>query len=305
MLNKDNNHENLLYCVYYHYSSFGRGILQNADADEIIMGQETGRLNPSPSNKRGNMRFISFSLMIILFIKGLTCLCCAYERGAHKFGRMEEKSGLTPLFTDNADCIKIASPYGSSTRYDGSQRPDFRFNGRHGGIDLSLPEGTPLLALANGTIVAKGEGWQMEGIYLWMRHSPDDTGLPYWIYSKYQHLNSIPELQVGARVNVGQVVAHSGSTGTTGGHYGMEGYPHLHFSIMKTLSGKYKIAGSRIIAPDATLMDPLFIYQSPRHKNTSSGNHTNETKTIAVPYISTDGTIVPEGARIIWPVACH
>ncbi|MBI2087691.1 MAG: hypothetical protein HYT78_02995, partial [Deltaproteobacteria bacterium] len=37
--------------------------------------------------------------------------------------------------------------------------------GYHGGIDVSLAEGTPLLALAAGTVVSKGEGGQMEVIY--------------------------------------------------------------------------------------------------------------------------------------------
>jgi len=131
---------------------------------------------------------------------------------------MIRSSGLQPVFPDGAVCLEIASPFGSQTRYDGSPRPKWRFGGYHGGIDVSLAEGTPLLAVAAGTMVSKGEGGQMEGIYLWLRHSPENTALTYWVYSKYQHLQSLPELPIGAKVVAGQVVARSGKTGTTGGH---------------------------------------------------------------------------------------
>jgi murein DD-endopeptidase MepM/ murein hydrolase activator NlpD len=134
------------------------------------------------------------------------------------------------VFPAEARCPGIASPFGSRTRYDGSLRPKWAFGGHHGGIDISLAEGVPLLALAAGTVVSKGEGGQLEGIYLWLRHSPEETGLPYWVYSKYQHLQSPSELPMGAKVAVGQVLARSGKTGTVGGHYGASGYPHLHLT---------------------------------------------------------------------------
>mgnify|MGYP001564167371 FL=1 len=102
---------------------------------------------------------------------------------------MIRPSGLQAVLPDEVRCPEIASPFGSETRYDGSRRPSWEFGGYHGGIDISLAEGTPLLALAAGTVVNKGEGGRMEGNYLWLRHSPEDTGLAYWVYSKYQHLN--------------------------------------------------------------------------------------------------------------------
>jgi len=49
-------------------------------------------------------------------------------------------------------------------------------------------EGTPLLAIAAGEVIASGEGGRLEGFFIWLRHSPDDTDLPFWTYSKYQHL---------------------------------------------------------------------------------------------------------------------
>lgn len=64
-----------------------------------------------------------------------------------------------------------------------------------------------------------------------LRHTPDDTGLPVYIYSKYKHFDAMPDLEIGDRVKMGQVLRASGRTGTIGGHYGDKGYPHLRMSI--------------------------------------------------------------------------
>ena len=225
----------------------------------------------------------------------------AFAKAPVRTSRMEAPSGLLPVFPAKARCVEISSPYGSRTRYDGSKRPTFRFGGRHGGIDLSLAENTPLLAVAGGTVISKGEGSQMEGIYLWLRHPPEETGLPYWIYSKYQHLNAPPILPIGAKVAAGQVVAYSGKTGTTGGYYGVDGYPHLHLSILKSPQGKYKLNGSFVMAPDSTLIDPLWIY----FETTLIHKDPTASKTVIIPYMSADGRISPQNARVVWPVACR
>jgi murein DD-endopeptidase MepM/ murein hydrolase activator NlpD len=204
-------------------------------------------------------------------------------------------SGLQPVFPPQARCPEVASPYGSRTRYDGSFRPTWAFGGYHGGIDITLAEGTPLLALAAGTVVSKGEGGMLEGIYLWLRHSPEDTGLGYWVYSKYQHLESLPELEAGAKVAMGQVVARSGSTGTVGKHYGTSGYPHLHLTTRRSSSG------AEPVGPRATqgsrLFDPLAIYHE-------AGRSPTEARAVPIPYASTDGKVAPSGTRVVWPVAC-
>ncbi|MBI2091367.1 MAG: M23 family metallopeptidase [Deltaproteobacteria bacterium] len=165
------------------------------------------------------------------------------------------------------------------------------------GGNLGATEGTPLLALAAGTVVSKGEGGQLEGIYLWLRHSPEDTGLTYWVYSKYQHLQSFPQLPIGAKVVAGEVVARSGKTGTTGGHYGAFGYPHLHLTTRKSPSGEYQVMGSGMPAPGSHLIDPLVIYHEAAAKAQKSE--------VTIPYVTTDGRIWPQGTRVVWPVACR
>ena len=213
-------------------------------------------------------------------------------------------SGLQPAFPARVHCPEIASPFGSQTRYDGSVRPQWAFGGYHGGIDITLAEGTPLLALAAGTVASKGEGGMMEGIYLWLRHSPEDSGLAYWVYSKYQHLESLPELEVGAKVAMGQRVARSGKSGTVGGHYGASGYPHLHLGTGKSSSGDESV-GPRGGTRGLRLFDPLAIYHEAGGKRRESAESPLQAGAVPIPYASTDGKVAPPGTRVVWPVACQ
>lgn len=139
-------------------------------------------------------------------------------------------------------------------------------------MDLSLNEGTPLLAVAVAEVIAKGEG-----------------GLPFWTFVKYQHLSEMPPLETGARVMPGQVVARSGSTGTAGGHYGAAGYPHLHLSTHYGPSGEFTVAGmfaSLVKGSGAELGDPMRLYLA-----------AGEVQPGPVPAMRGDGVIVPAGSR--------
>lgn len=218
-------------------------------------------------------------------------------------GGMIRPSGLRPAFPAKVRCPEIASPFGARTRYDGSPRPSWSFGGYHGGIDISLPEGTPLLALAGGTVASTGEGGMLEGIYLWLRHSPEETGLTYWVYSKYQHLQSAPDLAIGTRVAAGQVVAHSGRTGTVGKHYGASGYPHLHLTTRKSSSGDV-VVGTRGTGQGADLIDPLTIYHETSVKPGQSAETPSE-RAASIPYATADGQLHPQGTKVVWPVFCR
>lgn len=217
-------------------------------------------------------------------------------------------TGLTPVFPDNHICEPIASPFASPYRHDGSPRRDDRFGGLHGGMDLTLKEGTPLLAVAGATVIAKGKGGQLEGFYLWLMHAPSDTGLPYWIYTKYQHLSELPTLKEGDRVTVGQVVASSGKTGTAGGYFGAAGYPHLHLSATIGPSDEYQRVGafgSIIRARDALLSDPLILYLPKVDQLSSVASLPEDRKHVRIPVVSDDGTILPAGSKVVWPVSCR
>ena len=96
-----------------------------------------------------------------------------------------------------------------------------RHQGRHEGNDIIAKEGTPVVAVAGGTItrmtrVEKGLG----GIYIWLQ---DGRGNEYY----YAHLSMIsPGLRDGSRVVVGQVIGAVGQTGDARGTV-----DHLHFEI--------------------------------------------------------------------------
>ncbi len=213
-------------------------------------------------------------------------------------------SGLVPTLPRDAACPAIASPFGSATRYDGSRRPMDRFGGVHGGIDLTLDEGTPLLAIASGTVVHLGSGGVAEGNYLWLQHAPEHTGLAFWIYSKYQHLSEVPTHSVGDKVRVGQVVALSGSTGTAGRHYGPRGYAHLHLTTVASPNDKYERQGSRVAAESARIFDPVAIYVRGLSNLDEIDRMPDDRKIVPIPYVAENASILPAGSLVVWPVSC-
>ncbi|HTN65363.1 MAG TPA: M23 family metallopeptidase [Burkholderiaceae bacterium] len=217
-------------------------------------------------------------------------------------------SRLSVAFPGDYACEPISSPFASPARYDGSMRRGDRNSGLHGGIDLSLSAGTPLLAIADGEVIALGEGGALEGIYIWLRHTPIDTGSPYFVFSKYQHLSALPTLKVGDRIKAGKVVGLSGATGTAGKHYGPSGYAHLHLSTFYGPSDEYEIKGmygSMVSGKDARLDDPLILYLEGVQDLSAIRSLPDERKTVRPAVVGDDGRIRPEGYKTVWPVPCR
>jgi murein DD-endopeptidase MepM/ murein hydrolase activator NlpD len=100
----------------------------------------------------------------------------------------------------------------------GAYRSDIPGNWHHG-EDIVAPLGTPLLAVADGTVFSVG--WNtLGGWRLWLR---DDRGNDFY----YAHLSAYSPLAVeGARVRAGDVLGFVGNTGDADG-----GIPHVHFEI--------------------------------------------------------------------------
>lgn len=86
---------------------------------------------------------------------------------------------------------------------------------RHDGIDIAAPEGTPVAAAADGTVIFAGEQAGYGSLAI-LRH---DGGL----VTVYAH-NSSLLVREGERVRRGQPIAKVGQTGKTSG-------PHLHFEV--------------------------------------------------------------------------
>ncbi len=89
----------------------------------------------------------------------------------------------------------------------------------HHGVDYAAPAGTPVRAVADGTVVLKTRK-KADGNILKIKH-------PGNLMSGYLHLRGFAKgIKQGARVSQGQVIGYVGSTGYSTG-------PHLDFRIWK------------------------------------------------------------------------
>jgi len=90
----------------------------------------------------------------------------------------------------------------------------------HSGIDIGVPEGTPVKSIADGTVIAANGGMRGYGKGVFIDHGIINGK---HVVSEYGHLSEI-EVKVCDKVKAGQVIAKSGNTGISTG-------PHLHLTI--------------------------------------------------------------------------
>ena len=100
--------------------------------------------------------------------------------------------------------------------------------GPHRGLDFAVPAGTPLKSVGTGRVTNKGEG---KGLGFWI-----EIRVAVWnpvkmvrevAYFEYDHLKELPSIEIGAAIKAGDVICHSGNTGsyTSGDHlHIMAGY---------------------------------------------------------------------------------
>ena len=118
------------------------------------------------------------------------------------------ETGTGPHFPDGAVCPGIDDYWAMD--YDNKRNRE----SYHGGIDVPVPWGTPVRAVADGSVVAMYRAEQSKrGTEVVLRHGPEQTGLPVWTYSAYGHLDALPDLKIGQRVRMGQILAPTGNSG--------------------------------------------------------------------------------------------
>ena len=149
----------------------------------------------------------------------------------HTF-RQVPRDLLIPLPSYKTDEQKLhydAAPAGDiySIGHMGSYATGAEGEGSHPGVDIRLPEGTPIVAIANGIVsrISNDAGGYGKLIVVRHPHMPD-PGKPAattTLYSAYAHL-SAQLVQEGDTVQKGQQIGLSGKTGFATG-------PHLHFQI--------------------------------------------------------------------------
>lgn len=92
----------------------------------------------------------------------------------------------------------------------------------HQGLDFTPGEGTPIQAIAAGTVIEVGGPYGSLGVYAMIEHQIDGER----IVSVYAHmLQDSSRLSVGQTVLVGQLVGQVGNTGQSTG-------AHLHFGLL-------------------------------------------------------------------------
>ncbi|GBF78618.1 peptidoglycan DD-metalloendopeptidase family protein [Aphanothece sacrum] len=122
-----------------------------------------------------------------------------------------------------------SSGSGKPTNGVGSISSTFRPSNRpnHRGIDIAVPSGTPIFAVANGTVVGIETRCKVgdtncgggHGNFVYIKHSGQD-----FQETRSAHLTSV-SVSPGQTVTKGQQIGTAGNTGNSTG-------PHLHFEIL-------------------------------------------------------------------------
>lgn len=121
--------------------------------------------------------------------------------------------------------ITYSVPYMGNYELDGRE-----YAGSHLAVDIKIPMGTPVYAIANGEIDKVALQSSGFGNHVVIKHpnapqleNPNRTET---LYSSYSHLSSV-EVREGAIVRKGDIIGYSGDSG-------LSTTPHLHFQIDKS-----------------------------------------------------------------------
>ncbi len=112
----------------------------------------------------------------------------------------------------NKDLSRIASGFGS--RID----PVYKTVKFHYGLDFAAPQGTPIYATADGTVITAGSTGSGYGNHVIINHS-------YGYETLYGHMVRV-KVRGGQAIKRGEVIGWVGSTGKSTG-------PHCHYEVHK------------------------------------------------------------------------
>lgn len=220
-----------------------------------------------------------------------------------KFGKRDYQiqrglieSTLTPIYPKEYYCPKIDHIFGEPWK---GPIPN-RF---HMGTDIPAPWNEPIVAMADGTVIAKfkGEGKGFRGIQLLLRHTPEQTGLDGWLYTVYTHFNKIPTLNVGDKVKMGDILGPNGKTGVPG----KRREPHLHLTINFSKSDKYVLVEELVIPENGYHVDLVSLFKKPFLMNSNDFRKLPENeKDVKISYKLESGEFYPKDSKIIWPFMC-
>lgn len=206
---------------------------------------------------------------------------------------------LVPEFIGGGDCPEIDSEQWAI---------DYSYKRNrlalHKGIDIPQPRGTPIRAVADGMVIGKflNKG-NRKGIEIMLRHTPGQTGLPFWTYSQYTHLQEMSPLAIGTSVQMGDVIGKTANTGKMGKRVRRNA---LHFAILYSRYPEWSNDGMVVTPKDGYFMDPNAFYRlDPPYDSQSLRKLPRHRKQVPVPYLKSDGTSVPPDTKRIWPYPCN
>ncbi len=211
------------------------------------------------------------------------------------------ETGLRPRFPDNLACRDIDEHYAISYTYKRDREA------YHGGIDMPAPWGTPMIAAASGTVVAKYRGERTRrGVEIILRHSPEDTGIPLWIYTQYAHFDAMPKQVVGQRVRMGEILGPTGNSGI--GRRGVQSSrrrPAIHFAVWYSTGPQYVVLRKKVIPVNGHWMDPNALFRKilPLDSDAMKALPAAE-KQVSISVMLDDGEAIPADTKIVWPYRC-
>ena len=150
-----------------------------------------------------------------------------HHRGEDYYAFYFEQDSVWDFFDENGQSLRKAflkAPLKFSrisSRFSNHRfHPVLKIYRPHHGIDYAAPEGTPVHALGDGRIIAKGYQKRGGGNYLKIKHNSVYT-------TSYMHLRGFAKgMAVGVHVKQGQLIGYVGHTGLATG-------PHLDFRVYK------------------------------------------------------------------------
>jgi len=155
------------------------------------------------------------------------------EGGSDAYYSLDGTSLAKAFLRSPVEFTRVSSAFGMR------RHPIFKNMREHTGVDLAAPEGTRVLASADGTVVSAG--WRGGyGNAIEIRHGGGITTL-------YGHLSRFAkEIHGGVRVKQGEVIGFVGHTGWATG-------PHLHYEFR--IAGVYQDP-MRVALPKAQPVSP-------------------------------------------------
>jgi murein DD-endopeptidase MepM/ murein hydrolase activator NlpD len=215
-------------------------------------------------------------------------------------------TGTGPVFPAQFTCPGI-DDYWAMDYESKRNRPTF-----HGGIDIPVPWGTPVRAVADGSVVALyDETLSKRGNEVVLRHRPDQTGLPMWTYTAYGHLDGLPDLQIGQQLKMGEIIGPTGNSGisakgTKGSAQSTTRRPAIHLAMFYSPHPQYTEANNTVVPKEGRWLDPMAFYRQKPPFDTPSVQALPETeKSVMIPVMLRVGTTIPEKTKIIWPYTCQ